>query len=239
MRVPKYLSIEEDLRKQIVSGTFESGDRFYSESELCRMYDASSITVIHAIKDLVSQGYLVRYQGKGTFVSRARKHKLVEFTDVEVFAAISDEEVVQVVSMEHQDDAAIRDILRLAPQEGYVRFVRVRSVQGTPYILQYSYIPDRYVRKDVEPSYYESIYTRLREDHGLHLNDEQADETDEIVMPAPDETRDLLGIGTDVPCVLQHKTTTLADGRVAEYVTSYKRWDFYKIEFSTYQRPTA
>ena len=48
------------------------------------MYDVSSITVVRALNDLAKDGYIVRQQGKGTFVSRARKHKLVEFSDVEV-----------------------------------------------------------------------------------------------------------------------------------------------------------
>ncbi len=49
------------------------------------MYDVSSITVVRALNDLAKDGYIVRQQGKGTFVARARKHKLVEFSDVEIF----------------------------------------------------------------------------------------------------------------------------------------------------------
>ena len=62
------------------------------------MYDVSSITVVRALNDLAKDGYIIRQQGKGTFVSRARKHKLVEFSDVEVFETKDDK--VTVLSIE-------------------------------------------------------------------------------------------------------------------------------------------
>ena len=46
------------------------------------MFNVSSITVVRALNELANDGYIIRQQGKGTFVSRARKHKLVEFSDV-------------------------------------------------------------------------------------------------------------------------------------------------------------
>ena len=79
MAIPKYQHIKDDLKQQIISGKFENGDKFYTEAELIKIYDVSSITVVRALNDLAADGYIVRQQGKGTFVSRARKHKLVEF----------------------------------------------------------------------------------------------------------------------------------------------------------------
>ncbi|HAP9044612.1 TPA: GntR family transcriptional regulator, partial [Enterococcus faecium] len=68
---PKYLEIKQNLKQQIVTGQFHNGDRFYSESEIIKKYNVSSITAIRALKELVAEGYIVRYQGIGTFVSRA------------------------------------------------------------------------------------------------------------------------------------------------------------------------
>ncbi|HAP8818420.1 TPA: GntR family transcriptional regulator, partial [Enterococcus faecium] len=67
---PKYLEIKQNLKQQIVTGQFHNGDRFYSESEIIKKYNVSSITAIRALKELVAEGYIVRYQGIGTFVSR-------------------------------------------------------------------------------------------------------------------------------------------------------------------------
>ncbi|HGW6192749.1 TPA: GntR family transcriptional regulator, partial [Enterococcus faecalis] len=83
---PMYLEIKNDLKQQIVNGEFHNGDRFYSEAEIIKKYNVSSITAIRALKELVNEGYIVRYQGKGTFISRARKEKLVKFSDIEIFS---------------------------------------------------------------------------------------------------------------------------------------------------------
>ena len=76
MAIPKYQYIKDELKQKIISGQFENGDKFYTEAELIQMYDVSSITVVRALNDLANDGYIIRQQGKGTFVSRARKHKL-------------------------------------------------------------------------------------------------------------------------------------------------------------------
>ena len=89
MAIPKYQYIKNKLKQKIISGQFENGDKFYTEAELIQMYDVSSITVVRALNDLANDGYIIRQQGKGTFVSRACKHKLVEFSDVKVFPAQS------------------------------------------------------------------------------------------------------------------------------------------------------
>ncbi len=70
MAIPKYQYIKDELKNKIISGQFASGDKFYTEAELIAMYDVSSITVVRALNDLAKDGYIVRQQGKGTFVSR-------------------------------------------------------------------------------------------------------------------------------------------------------------------------
>ena len=102
MAIPKYQYIKDELKNKIISGQFASGDKFYTEAELISMYDVSSITVVRALNDLAKDGYIVRQQGKGTFVARARKHKLVEFSDVEIFETKDDK--VTVLSIERGND---------------------------------------------------------------------------------------------------------------------------------------
>lgn len=233
MRVPKYQMIEDELRSQIEGGEFEYGDRFYSEAELIERYDVSSITVVRAIRDLVNMGYLVRHQGKGTFVSRSRKRQVVEFTDKELFQRHLDREGVRVISCEPGDDERVREALRLRPREGYHEIVRVRTLDERPFLVSFSHIPSRYIKPGVEPDYYESIYRRMREDFGLHLYDEAATEVDDIVLPAPARARELLGIDENSPCARLHKQTQLDSGELVEDAVAYKRWDFFRIEFST------
>ena len=132
MAIPKYQYIKDELKNKIISGQFASGDKFYTEAELIAMYDVSSITVVRALNDLAKDGYIVRQQGKGTFVSRARKHKLVEFSDVEVFETKDDK--VTVLSIERGNKLSYLEKLGLRGDQFYYKIERVRETGGVVYI---------------------------------------------------------------------------------------------------------
>ncbi|GAW64874.1 transcriptional regulator [Ligilactobacillus acidipiscis DSM 15836] len=231
MKTPKYLTIKNDLKSQILNGTYSSGDKFYSQAELVKMYDASSITVIRAVQELVKEGYLVRYQGKGTFVSRKHVNKLVRFTDKEIFS--SDEDQVKVLSLTKENDPNILKELNLSTYEHYYKIVRLRTADGIPYIYHQSYIPERFIRRPKDPDYYSSIYQRFRSDFSINLNDMPSKEINKICFPTNEFVANMLQLKGEQPTVFQEKKIRLSvKNTVAEYVITYKRWDYYQIEIA-------
>lgn len=232
MRVPKYQLIKNDLKKQITSGKFENGDRFYTEAELTKIYDVSSITVIRALNDLVKDGYLVRHQGKGTFVSRSRKGKAVAFSDIERFPIAED--IVTVLSMTKGNDPEYLAKLNLPKTANYYKIVRLRKTKTAPYLYQESYIPEQYISNPkAKKNHYVSIYQRFKLDFDLHLSEEPFIETNEIRLPTPTHVAELLELSPNEPTVLQIRTTKRHDSNdVLEYVESHKHWNFYKFEIS-------
>lgn len=65
----RYARLRSILLDKITGGNYEPGDRFFSQTELMRTYGLSLATVTRALDELVRDGYLVRQQGKGTFVA--------------------------------------------------------------------------------------------------------------------------------------------------------------------------
>lgn len=65
---PLYQQIYDDIKEAIKAGTYQTGSQIPSEAELSREYSVSRITVRRAVEDLCSDGYLVKQQGRGTFV---------------------------------------------------------------------------------------------------------------------------------------------------------------------------
>lgn len=234
MKIPKYQQIKDDLLKKIEVGEFKHGDRFYSEAELVKLYNVSSITVIRAVQELVNDGYLLRFQGKGTYVSRSRKRKLVEFSDIEIYAG--EPETVEVLSLKIQHNEEKRKELKLKKKEDYYEIVRLRKVNEDPFLLHLSYIPSQFIKNDV-PSldYYDSIYNRFKSDFNIYMYDEESKETNEICFPTDDWVAKLLQMNTNEPTIRQEKKTILQDGTVAEVVVSYKKWNYYKIELSSFK----
>jgi len=67
-----YIQVMRSLVDEIGKGTWAIGDRIPSEAELSARYAVSKITVRQALTNLTADGYLVRVQGKGTFVAGNR-----------------------------------------------------------------------------------------------------------------------------------------------------------------------
>jgi len=64
-----YIQLTRILLEEIRSANWKLNDRIPSEDELSRTYNISKITVRQAINNLTSDGYLMKIQGKGTFVT--------------------------------------------------------------------------------------------------------------------------------------------------------------------------
>lgn len=62
--------VYEQLRQNIMNGTWSAGEKIPSENELVNMLGVSRISVREALKQLVSLGLLEARQGEGTFVKR-------------------------------------------------------------------------------------------------------------------------------------------------------------------------
>lgn len=62
--------VYEQLKRNIINGTWTAGEKIPSENELVKMLGVSRISVREALKQLVSLGLLEARQGEGTFVKK-------------------------------------------------------------------------------------------------------------------------------------------------------------------------
>ena len=75
--VPLYQQVKEDIKAAIEQGKYKPKEKIPTEPELSAEYSVSRITVRRAVEELCSEGYLVKMQGRGTFVSSPRVHRKV------------------------------------------------------------------------------------------------------------------------------------------------------------------
>ncbi len=67
---PVYVQLGRLLRRKIISEGLRAGEQLPSESELCKAYNVSSMTVRRAISMLVDEGVVTTERGRGTYVKR-------------------------------------------------------------------------------------------------------------------------------------------------------------------------
>lgn len=74
---PKYLLIKKDIQLKIENNEYTLGTKIPSEAELRNTYNVSRHTIRQAISELVNEGYLLKQQGSGTFVSDQYKKEII------------------------------------------------------------------------------------------------------------------------------------------------------------------
>lgn len=145
MAAPRYHQVYVTLRSWVRDGTYKPGDQIPTEPKLCEMFDVSRITVRKAIDHLAREGWLVRQQGKGTFVqlSAARSAASLDIEEVRSqvasFAAVTEVFDLQVHDIEPDEET--RAALALAAGELVQRATHVRTHKGVPLGLITTYVP--------------------------------------------------------------------------------------------------
>lgn len=243
MSEPKYLYIENKLKEEIHDGKFKYGDIFYSEKELARKFNVSSITVIRAVKDLVSQGYLIRYQGKGTFVSHAPNNHLVQYKDLTAYPDLlhdeKNEETIDVLSLEKKTIPFINTKFNLPETASTYHLQQLRKANDKPFMFYNIYIPTKFINdeKAKNKDNFKNIYLSIEEETKLYLLDEPFKEI-YTVVPAIDEIAKALNIKEGDKVIRQERTiVSKENNEVLLYMSNYKLTDYNIVTLTSPNYP--
>ena len=75
---PLYMQLKEAIKAAIKDGTYPDNEKIPTEIELSEHYKVSRITVRRAVEELCQENYLVKRQGKGTFVKSRKIQRKME-----------------------------------------------------------------------------------------------------------------------------------------------------------------
>jgi GntR family transcriptional regulator len=154
-RTPLHQQLYADLRSKIQAGAWQIGDLIPAESELTRKYKMSRITVRTALEQLVKDGFIDRFAGRGSFV-KAREPEtrncLTSFTDH--MLSLGRTPSTKLIKLEPLQ--AISNDLPFAANELIIMIERLRKVDGEPAALMRSYIPEKLI-KGIHPSHFKEI----------------------------------------------------------------------------------
>ena len=139
-----YYQLKEELRRKILSNEWEEGSKLPSEKEICEIFGVSRITVRKAIDELQDENYIVKKQGRGTFIqSRTIGQKLHKFYSFsEELSKLGIKETTKVVTFKTiLPGSTIRDALKLELEEKVFWIKRIRFMDSKAYTIENSYIP--------------------------------------------------------------------------------------------------
>ena len=202
---PLYIQLKKAVQAAILNDQFQQGEKIPTEVELSERYDVSRITVRKAVEELVKEGYLVKRQGKGTFVSLRKIDRKIEFDHVMGFTAacqangLSSHSIVTKKEL-IKPDAALRQLLQLAKDEKVLYIQRKRYAGDAPLMLENNYYPGTRFRFLLEEALEGSLYDLLREKYGI--SPEQSGKTTLEIVLADEEKAQLLETSIGKPLFL-------------------------------------
>lgn len=201
-KIPLYLQLKESIRSEIVNKKLKSGEKIPTEVELSEKYEISRVTVRKAITELVEEGYLIKKQGKGTFVSKPKIERkivhLISFSAAcEANGLKASSEVIKREII--QPEPEVIQLLQLDPDDLVVYIQRVRYAGENPLMLENNYFPYNKYKFLLNENLDGSLYQTLKEHH---IHPSNPGETTLEIVRALEEEAQLLEVPSGEPLFL-------------------------------------
>ncbi len=213
--------LRSELLKKIQSGEWATGERIPSERELCDTYGVSRITVREVVSSLSQSGYLVRMQGKGTFVA-SEKVEYVMTSNFSLRQELKEKGATDKFTLlgysKTKASLFYSQQFNIAEDENVITVTRIREINGKPYAWEKAVVPARYLAGSTEADIErDGLYPTI--ERCCDLFPEEAEENIEAVN-CPEAIATQMGLKKNVAVTLVTRSTK-AQGRCIEYCESY------------------
>lgn len=219
------------LRDRILE-ELSPGARLPTETQLCARYGVSRITVRQALNSLVSEGWLVRTPGRGTYVAEPRSTRQIALdAPLQQLFESRPAQQVNVTSRETlYPDRRLQRTFAIEPDERLHKIRRILLEGGVPVAYEVHYVPARIAPDFAElPLTAPDVEAVLAERHGLRRA--RVDST--VQAAAADHWRAVwLDVPVGTPVLLVESTALLADGTPYLHSRSFLRGERYRLQLS-------
>lgn len=171
----KYESISIEIRQRIKNMQYPIDQPIPDEISLAKEFGCSRMTMKRALDLLVVEGLLYRKRGHGTFIVQSAINKSrVNVTTNESLGLsnlLKDKNVTsRLIKFEVQfpkEDVAVH--LAIDEKTPVYNIIRLRLVDGEPYVLEKTYMPTTLIPGIKEPILQGSLYNYIQKDLGLTM----------------------------------------------------------------------
>jgi GntR family transcriptional regulator len=227
--------VRSELKRAIIEGEFPPTSKLPNEETLCTRYNVSRITLREAVRGLIEDGYVIRRQGAGTFVTSgpALRNSLdTNFSYTEYLESTGIRASKKVLeSRRVTADEEVADELELEPGSEVVMIRRVRIAGRRPAIYSIDNLPADIVdaKRDVK-AFSGSLY-KLLSSRGHDVDHARTIITPVVATP---EIAAILEVGVGEP--LQHLRQVDVDGAGRPVMRSLEWHVPSVIELRVYRR---
>lgn len=172
--IPLYYQLRQQIRNNILDGIWTRGSEIPSEPQIAKELGLSRSTVKQAYDGLVSEGLIIRKQGKGSFVSyRQSEFDIIQepnfYKKMDIAGATQVSTIIESGFVPATENIARK--LEIAPYTEVCYFKRVRNIDDLPSIIQTVYIRKEYAGDLLNTDLASvSFHQYIEENTGIILN---------------------------------------------------------------------
>jgi non-canonical purine NTP pyrophosphatase (RdgB/HAM1 family) len=142
--IPLYLQVKNKIKQEIRSGILKAGDKLDSEAEMQKEYGMSRVTVRNAMAELEREGYIIKVQGKGSFVAQSDMLRLpvgvTSFTgDAKMQGADLKSKILKV-GLEPVKTEMDKEFFGINDGENILIVKRLRCVNNVPLLIEENHL---------------------------------------------------------------------------------------------------
>jgi len=225
-----YVQIYSLIKDKIEKGDWPAGSQISTEDELCRTYDVSKATIRIAIAELVRSGYLIKKQGKGTFVTYYSMANLgldmkTRLTENMFGEGVKVKKEILVKGVK-APSGEIKEYLKTGEDVYYVLCKRV--VDGEPAYLEESFFPlSMFPDIEAEDLCQTSFYKLAQENANMKIA--KVIQTIEVTEISGDAA-DILKVKSGSAALLMHRLIVSSSGSPIAYARMLGSGRTYKIQ---------
>lgn len=231
--LPLYVKIADDLQFKINAGQWKAGEKLPSENEFEKSYNVSRITIRRALDELVQKRYLVRYRGKGTFVTKppigfntkSNYTVIKSFTNEMLELGRKPATMWVHVSIKNASDLMARR-LNVQKDSKLLKIERLRGADNEIITYSETFIPFIYDFSLNDDDYYVDLYDYLKK-FGVHV-DHQIEYVEAISVT--EKLRSLLKMDRPEPILKRVREISDSSSKYTEYSINYyigSRYRYY------------
>lgn len=141
---PLYKEVKRKITEAVRDGEWKPGGMIPSERKLCERFGVSMGTVRKAVDELSAEGFLIRQQGRGTFVaSHTQDRYLFSFFHIVRQDGYKEYPRVELIEFDKaRADAEAAAMLGIDPGARLSRFVNKLSLGGESVVIDEIFLPD-------------------------------------------------------------------------------------------------
>lgn len=213
--------LKTELYEKINSGLWPEGFKIPSETELCDEFSISRTTVREVLNEMVQSGYIIRKQGKGSYVAKPSVEQTLTSNyslsaDLEQQGKTSEFILLSFQTVDAKSSSI--DLFGLHPGEKLFEVIRIRTIDDQVFAWEKALVPEKLMKgataKMIEQK---GLYPTIKELSGLYPV--EAEERIEAVI-CPESICRAMKLPENTP-VMKVKRNTISQSGYIEKCESY------------------